>query len=184
MLIRCVCAREFEAEAGDARCPGCGAILEVRAGKVQCGCSCGTTIVVAESLRGKRVPCTSCPAQVLVPEDAPPAPPRVKVAAIDARPPEDTKGRRPFLFSLLMIPLFLWSTRGEFEEPEHWYGMITPLVLAVGPSMALHGLYDTLLKRDLPLLAFGVAAASYFAFFRLSAIYRRREEQAGAGASP
>jgi len=419
MLIRCVCAREFEAETGDARCPGCGAILEVRAGKVQSACACGATIVVAESLRGKRVPCTSCPAQVLVPEDAPPASPRVKVAAIDARPPEDTKGRRPFLFSLLLIPLFLftifgnsdlrerlerakrehadlaerietvdeflralpgervegaflsrsswvpwgyagaaavgfwailiflfpmgranslhlwtvglligtvgvlllwgfqfvalysrglrgggaigmivlgilqfvgysyeaaldpengffkslagytlgvglceevckilplaiafrlgarldvrgavawglamgvgfgvsegihysgqyynglsggeaygvrfvscvalhavwsgtaslflWSTRGEFEEPEHWYGMITPLVLAVGPSMALHGLYDTLLKRDLPLLACGVAAASYLAFFRLSAIYRRREEKAGAGALP
>lgn len=418
MLIRCVCAREFEAKAGDARCPGCGAILEVRAGKIQSACACGATIVVAESLRGKRVSCTSCPAQVLVPEDAPPAAPRLKVAAADARRPEDTKGRRPLLFALLLAPLFLftilggadlrerlerakrehsdvtervetvdeflralpgervegaylprtswvpwgfaaaavvgfwgillflfpmgrahslhlwtvglligtvgvfllwgfqyvalysrglrgggaiglivlsvlqfiglsyeaaldpeigflkslagftfgvglceevckmlplaiafrlgarldvrgavawglamgvgfgvsegihysaqlyngltggeaygvrfvscvalhavwsgtaslflWSTREEFEEPEHWYGMITPLVLAVAPSMALHGLYDTLLKRDLDVLACLAAAASYVLFFRFSAVYRRREAQLeGVGA--
>jgi RsiW-degrading membrane proteinase PrsW (M82 family) len=409
-MIRCVCGREFDAAAGDVACPECGAILEVRAGKVQAACGCGATIMVPESMRGKPTPCTSCVAHVLIPADALPAQPRLKVPASDVRRAVDTKGRRPYLFSLLLLPLlisilrgepdlrermertrqqhaeeaqraetvdgflkalpgqraegaflprtswvpwafagvaavafwgillylfptgranslhlwtvglligtvgvlllwgfqfvalhsrglqgggwvglivlsilhfigdsyalaldpskgflkslagftfgvglceevckmlplaiafrlgalldvrgavawglamgvgfgvsegihysgeyyngvagaslygvrfiscvalhavwsgtaalFLWSSRGEFEEPEHWYGMITPLILAVAPSMALHGLYDTLLKRDQDLLAFLVAGASYACFFRLGARYCRRE---------
>jgi RsiW-degrading membrane proteinase PrsW (M82 family) len=414
MMIRCVCGQEFDALAGDVGCPECGAILEVRSDRVQTVCGCGATIVVPESMRGKSTPCTSCVAHVHIPADAPPAPPRLKVAASEAIRAVDTKGRRPFLFSLLLLPLlmsilggetdlrdrlertrknhaevaqraenldgflkalpdqraegallsrtswvpwafagvaavgfwaillylfpmgranslhlwtvglligtvgvlllwgfqflalysrrlqgggavgliilsilhfigdsyelaldpskgffkslagftfgvglceevckmlplaiafrlgaqldvrgavawglamgvgfgvsegihysgecynglagadlygvrfiscvalhavwsgtaalFLWSSRGEFEEPEHWYGMIVPLVLAAMPSMALHGLYDTLLKHDQDFLAFLVAAASYTSFFRLGARYRRREALLG-----
>jgi RsiW-degrading membrane proteinase PrsW (M82 family) len=46
-------------------------------------------------------------------------------------------------------------------DPEQWWRMPIGIVLVIAVPMVLHGLYDTMLKKDLDLLALVVAAASF-----------------------
>jgi RsiW-degrading membrane proteinase PrsW (M82 family) len=71
-----------------------------------------------------------------------------------------------------------WSRREEFEAPEKWYGILIPAVFSIGGSMVLHGVYDTLLKRELDVLAFVAALASFAAFFWVASKKVEEERQA------
>jgi RsiW-degrading membrane proteinase PrsW (M82 family) len=64
-----------------------------------------------------------------------------------------------------MAAAFAWSKREEFEQAERWYGILPPLAISASGSIVLHGLYDTLLKRDFEALAFLVAVLSFTLFF-------------------
>lgn len=63
--------------------------------------------------------------------------------------------------------LFLWKGQAEFDGIGVWYDWFLPLLKALGASMVLHGLYDTLLKRDLDVGALITAVASFALFFWL-----------------
>jgi len=54
-----------------------------------------------------------------------------------------------------------------------WYEFIPRLFLIVGVPMVLHGLYDTLLKKEMPALALAVAVLSFvFLAFQISRLHR------------
>ena len=63
--------------------------------------------------------------------------------------------------------IFLWWRQAELDAIDTWYEWFVPLLLALGPSMVLHGLYDTLLKRHMEVLALLTAVASFALFFIL-----------------
>jgi RsiW-degrading membrane proteinase PrsW (M82 family) len=54
------------------------------------------------------------------------------------------------------------SKRQETVQGELEWAILLPLAQILAVPMVLHGLYDTLLKRDMPLFALGVAIASFF----------------------
>jgi RsiW-degrading membrane proteinase PrsW (M82 family) len=55
------------------------------------------------------------------------------------------------------------------QQVENWYDYIPVLVRILFVPMVLHGLYDTLLKKEMSGLALGVAALSFlFLAFQLS----------------
>jgi RsiW-degrading membrane proteinase PrsW (M82 family) len=56
------------------------------------------------------------------------------------------------------------------QQEMSWYEYIPPIFLMISVPMVLHGLYDTLLKKDMNAAALGVAALS-FAFLAFQ-IYR------------
>ncbi|MCE9584740.1 MAG: hypothetical protein K8T20_19795, partial [Planctomycetes bacterium] len=69
------------------------------------------------------------------------------------------------------------------DEADNLYGWILPVLKLLSVSMVLHGLYDTLLKRDMEFPALLVAAASFGWFFWLhdrTMKEEARDEEAGA----
>jgi hypothetical protein len=62
--------------------------------------------------------------------------------------------------------IVLYERQQTIQGPLSWYEFLPPLAPILGVPMVLHGLYDTLLKRDMGIIAFVVAAASFgwFAF--------------------
>ena len=50
-----------------------------------------------------------------------------------------------------------FTTAGDFE----WSDIANFILFYLAIAMILHGLYDTLLKQDLPLGALAIAAASF-----------------------
>jgi RsiW-degrading membrane proteinase PrsW (M82 family) len=63
--------------------------------------------------------------------------------------------------------IFLFWRQAEIDAIDTWYEWFLPLLLALGPSMVLHGLYDTLLKREMEIGALLTAVASFALFFFL-----------------
>jgi RsiW-degrading membrane proteinase PrsW (M82 family) len=63
--------------------------------------------------------------------------------------------------------LFLWKSQADFDGIDTWYGWFVPLLKTLGLSMVLHGLYDTLLKREMEIGALLAAVASFALFFWL-----------------
>lgn len=62
---------------------------------------------------------------------------------------------------------------------ENWYEYIPRLVAIVGVPMVLHGLYDTLLKKEMNALALGVAVLSFlFLAFQISRLHGVDDEEA------
>jgi RsiW-degrading membrane proteinase PrsW (M82 family) len=59
------------------------------------------------------------------------------------------------------VAITLYLRRDLFDRVEHWRDWIAPMFVVIAIPMALHGLYDTSLKRDLNWLAVVVAAASF-----------------------
>ncbi len=60
-----------------------------------------------------------------------------------------------------------------------WYEYIPPLFLIVGIPMVLHGLYDTLLKKEMTAAALGVAVLSFlFLAFQTSRLHGDDDEEA------
>lgn len=57
--------------------------------------------------------------------------------------------------------LMLYRRRDILEDLEEWHDFLLALLQIIGVPMVLHGLYDTLLKRDMDLLALGAAVASF-----------------------
>lgn len=78
--------------------------------------------------------------------------------------------------------ILLLKYREEIEAPEGGWELLWsaffPVVTALSISMGLHGLYDTLLKRDHDFLAFLTALASFVWFLWLCERAKRKEEAA------
>jgi hypothetical protein len=80
------------------------------------------------------------------------------------------------------IAINQWRDFGAWsEEFEDWWMKALLYVLivfrAIAVPMILHGLYDTLLKKDLPLLALVVAAASFGYLAWLISRLRQSDDQ-------
>jgi RsiW-degrading membrane proteinase PrsW (M82 family) len=63
--------------------------------------------------------------------------------------------------------LFIWKSQADFDGIDTWYDWFIPLFKVLGLSMVLHGLYDTLLKRDMEVGALLAAVISFALFFWL-----------------
>ncbi|HZU38751.1 MAG TPA: PrsW family glutamic-type intramembrane protease [Gemmataceae bacterium] len=59
------------------------------------------------------------------------------------------------------VGIMLYRHHGLFHQAANWVEKVPPLFLVLGISMLLHGLYDTMLKKDLNALALVVALASF-----------------------
>lgn len=57
--------------------------------------------------------------------------------------------------------LTFYRRQDLLEDLEGWHDFLLGLLLIIAVPMVLHGLYDTLLKRDMDLLALGAAVASF-----------------------
>jgi hypothetical protein len=62
--------------------------------------------------------------------------------------------------------VLLWKRREEIEAPEFVWDWFFPVLLTIGGSVVLHGLYDTVLKKDLDWIALLVAVFSLVWFVR------------------
>lgn len=71
--------------------------------------------------------------------------------------------------------VYIWRRQQEVEDADSLGDWAFTALLVLGPSMILHGFYDTLLKRDQSVAALGIAAASFALFFAMAAWTLRRE---------
>lgn len=78
--------------------------------------------------------------------------------------------------------IFIYRRQQEFRDVDSWYEWFVPALKILAISMVLHGLYDTLLKRDMEIAAVLTAAASFAWFFWFADRSRRLAE--GAYAAP
>jgi RsiW-degrading membrane proteinase PrsW (M82 family) len=59
------------------------------------------------------------------------------------------------------VGITMFNRQKEIHAAENWYNLLFQLVLTISIAMTLHGLYDTLLKKDQDALAFFVALISF-----------------------
>ncbi|HTU17989.1 MAG TPA: PrsW family glutamic-type intramembrane protease [Gemmataceae bacterium] len=77
------------------------------------------------------------------------------------------------------VAITLQQKQGLLQGVESWYEYIPRLYLIVGVPMVLHGLYDTLLKKDLNAGALVVAVLSFlFLAFQISRLHGEDDEEA------
>ncbi|MGH7174482.1 MAG: PrsW family glutamic-type intramembrane protease [Gemmataceae bacterium] len=77
------------------------------------------------------------------------------------------------------VAITLQQKHGLLQGVENWYEYIPRLYLIVGVPMILHGLYDTLLKKDMNAGALVVAVLSFlFLAFQISRLHGEDDEQA------
>jgi len=79
--------------------------------------------------------------------------------------------------------LFMWKAQAEFDGIDTWYDWFLPILKMLGASMVLHGLYDTLLKREMEIGALLAAVASFALFFWLYEKTVRDEAQLAPAAA-
>lgn len=104
--VSCKCGQTFDADPGDAICPGCGEVHSVAAEKIRVPCPCGTRLTVAASAAGKRVKCPKCGELLAVPRtEAPAVPPAA--AAPPAATPEGWRRYGRWALGLALLPLLL-----------------------------------------------------------------------------
>ncbi|HEX3152144.1 MAG TPA: PrsW family glutamic-type intramembrane protease [Gemmataceae bacterium] len=71
--------------------------------------------------------------------------------------------------------------QGLLQSADRWYDMIAPTILFIAVPMVLHGLYDTLLKKDMPGIALVVALASFgYLAFQVSRLHGADTREATA----
>jgi RsiW-degrading membrane proteinase PrsW (M82 family) len=77
------------------------------------------------------------------------------------------------------VAITLNQNQGLIQEDLPWYEYIPRLVRIVGIPMVLHGLYDTLLKKNLTAAALAVAVLSFlFLAFQISRLHGEDDEEA------
>jgi RsiW-degrading membrane proteinase PrsW (M82 family)/DNA-directed RNA polymerase subunit RPC12/RpoP len=77
------------------------------------------------------------------------------------------------------VGITLHQKQGLIQGEMSWYEYIPRLLVIVGVPMILHGLYDTLLKKDMNALALGVAVLSFlFLAFQISRLHGADDEEA------
>ena len=59
------------------------------------------------------------------------------------------------------VGITMFNRQGSLQGNDTWYEYCFEVLLTIGIAMTLHGLYDTLFKKDMPVLALGVAVASF-----------------------
>jgi RsiW-degrading membrane proteinase PrsW (M82 family) len=79
------------------------------------------------------------------------------------------------------VAITLNQRQSLLQGAENWYDYVPRLYVIVGVPMILHGLYDTLLKKDLNAWALGVAVLSFlFLAFQISRLHGADDEEAKA----
>jgi RsiW-degrading membrane proteinase PrsW (M82 family) len=77
------------------------------------------------------------------------------------------------------VAITLYNRQELLQKEMPWYEYIAPVFLIVAVPMVLHGLYDTLLKKELNGAALGVAVVSFlFLAFQLSRLHGVDDEAA------
>lgn len=77
------------------------------------------------------------------------------------------------------VAITLQQKQSLLQSIENWYDYIPRLFLIVGVPMVLHGLYDTLLKKDMNAGALVVAVLSFlFLAFQISRLHGEDDEEA------
>lgn len=77
------------------------------------------------------------------------------------------------------VAITLHQKQGLLNDVDSWYEYIPRLYLIVGIPMILHGLYDTLLKKEMNAIALGVAVLSFlFLAFQISRLHGEDDEEA------
>src|SRR5262249_47776660 len=80
------------------------------------------------------------------------------------------------------VAITLNQKQGLIQEDLPWYEYIPRLYLIVGIPMLLHGLYDTLLKKNLTAPALAVAALGFgFRASQISGLHGEEDEEARQG---
>jgi RsiW-degrading membrane proteinase PrsW (M82 family) len=59
------------------------------------------------------------------------------------------------------VGITMFNRQGSLQRTDTWYEYCFQVVATIGIAMTLHGLYDTLFKKDMPILALCVAVASF-----------------------
>jgi RsiW-degrading membrane proteinase PrsW (M82 family) len=59
------------------------------------------------------------------------------------------------------VGITMFNRQGSLQHNDTWYEYFFEVLLTIGIAMTLHGLYDTLFKKDMPVLALGVAVVSF-----------------------
>lgn len=59
------------------------------------------------------------------------------------------------------VGISMHERQATIQGPMNWFDWIQPLLMILGVPMVLHGLYDTVLKRDMALLAVVIAVATF-----------------------
>jgi hypothetical protein len=78
--------------------------------------------------------------------------------------------------------VLIYRRQQEFRDVESWWGWAVPVLKVLAVVMVLHGLYDTLLKRDMEILALLTAVASFAWFFWYAERVARLDEPESASA--
>jgi len=77
------------------------------------------------------------------------------------------------------VAITIHQKQGLLQGVESWYEYIPRMYLIVGVPMILHGLYDTLLKKEMNAIALGVAVLSFlFLAFQISRLHGEDDEEA------
>ena len=67
------------------------------------------------------------------------------------------------------VAIAMQQSRGWLDNAEGWTDLVAPMFIYMIVPMILHGLYDTLLKKEMPGMALLVALASFgYLAFRLA----------------
>lgn len=72
--------------------------------------------------------------------------------------------------------ILIYRRQQELRDVDNWWGWAVPVLKILAISMVLHGLYDTLLKRDMEFFALVTAAGSFAWFYWYSDYVRRLDE--------
>ena len=73
--------------------------------------------------------------------------------------------------------VLIYRRQQELRDVDVWFGWPIPVLKILAVSMVLHGLYDTLLKRDMEFMAVVTAVASFVWFYWLADHSRRLAEE-------
>jgi RsiW-degrading membrane proteinase PrsW (M82 family) len=77
------------------------------------------------------------------------------------------------------VGITLNQNQGLIQQDLSWYEFIPPVFFIVGIPMVLHGLYDTLLKKEMNAGALAVAVLSFlFLAFQISRLHSEDDEEA------
>lgn len=59
------------------------------------------------------------------------------------------------------VGITMFNRQSILRNTSNWYEYAAQLLLTISIAMTLHGLYDTLFKKDMPVAALGVAVLSF-----------------------
>lgn len=74
------------------------------------------------------------------------------------------------------VALLIWHNQDKFYAETDWSDFLLAVLMVQGVPMVLHGLYDTMLKRDMEIAALVVAVAS-FGWLAFLIEYTRRQQE-------
>ncbi|HVU88658.1 MAG TPA: PrsW family glutamic-type intramembrane protease [Pirellulales bacterium] len=74
------------------------------------------------------------------------------------------------------VALLIWNKASDFQSDSDWPDLVFEVLMVLAIPMVLHGLYDTMLKKDMDLWALVTAVAS-FVFLTVLVEYTRHHHE-------